>query len=267
MADHLMAGRIRSLKPEAFRSKDLCRVPVPVRWTFAGLWCFADDEGRMEDDPLVISSDLYLRDPDMTPEVVDEHLADLAKADLIHRYEVDETRYLHVITMREHQHPKRFIDSKLPPCEVQHGDQQDPMFPHPGDSGGNMQGTPSTKSAPVVVEEGSSRGRGESVPHPGARRGPPPRFAEFWKIYPRRAARPKAEEAWAKAITKADPALILAAAASYRDRPGRTPEFTAHPTTWLNQERWADEDAAPGPPRQRDEDGTGTGTVAPYQPF
>ena len=67
------------------------------------------------------------------------------------------------------------------------------------------------------------------------------RFAEFWAIYPRRQGKGAAVKAWAKAIKRANPDAILKAAAEYRDDPQREPQFTAHPSTWLNQDRWEDE--------------------------
>jgi len=66
-------------------------------------------------------------------------------------------------------------------------------------------------------------------------------FEIFWTTYPRKAAKPRAREAWAKAILKADPEVIIAAAAAYADDPNRVQEFTAHAATWLNQERWNDD--------------------------
>ena len=62
----------------------------------------------------------------------------------------------------------------------------------------------------------------------------------------RNAGKAAAEKAWPKAIKKADPRLIIAAAERYRDDPNREPRFTAHASTWLNQERWND---APLPQR------------------
>jgi hypothetical protein len=108
----------------------------------------------------------------------------------------------------------------------------------------------------VDVEGGSG---GELVSVNGSGRGPATRgksagqaegFDEFWLVYPRRVGKGAARNAWAKAVRKADPADIIKAAAAYRDWPGRKPDYTAHPTTWLNQERWTDElpaDARSGP--------------------
>lgn len=69
-------------------------------------------------------------------------------------------------------------------------------------------------------------------------------FDAFWSIYPRKAGKGQARTAWAKAIKKTQPAVIIDAAARYRDDPNREDEFTAHAATWLNGERWAD-DALP----------------------
>lgn len=72
------------------------------------------------------------------------------------------------------------------------------------------------------------------------------RFDEFWQVYPRRVGKVAARKSWAKAITAADPDLIVAAAQRYSADPNRLPEYTAHPATWLNQGRWDDD---PLPPR------------------
>ncbi len=66
-------------------------------------------------------------------------------------------------------------------------------------------------------------------------------FASFWSTYPRRAGLGAARTAWANACAKADPAILIAGAARYASDPNRVPEFTAHPATWLNRERWEDD--------------------------
>ena len=69
-------------------------------------------------------------------------------------------------------------------------------------------------------------------------------FEEFWILYPRKVAKPKAFDAFVKAIKKARLETILVAVRaglksdSWRKEGG---QFIPHPTTWLNQERWADE--------------------------
>lgn len=74
-------------------------------------------------------------------------------------------------------------------------------------------------------------------------------FDKFWQVYPRKVGKRAAEIAYARAVTRADPQVILAAAVRLRDQPGREVRFTPHPTTWLREERWADEEGTPGPRR------------------
>jgi hypothetical protein len=75
-------------------------------------------------------------------------------------------------------------------------------------------------------------------------------FDDFWEVYPRKVGKQAAVKAWAKAVTLADPAKIITAAGAYRDQPGREAKYTAHPTTWLNQGRWDDDDHDPGSAEQ-----------------
>lgn len=72
-------------------------------------------------------------------------------------------------------------------------------------------------------------------------------FDQFWSAYPRKIGKGHARKAWEKAITKTDTNTIIEATIKYRDDPQRDPEYTAHPSTWLNGERWHDE---PTPTKQ-----------------
>jgi hypothetical protein len=65
-----------------------------------------------------------------------------------------------------------------------------------------------------------------------------PEFVRFYEhAYPRKVARGAARRAWASAIRKADPGVILAAAERFRP----DPRYVPHPATWLNGERWRDD--------------------------
>lgn len=72
-------------------------------------------------------------------------------------------------------------------------------------------------------------------------------FIMFWTAYPRKVGKPAAEKAWAKAIMSTPVETIMAGLSRYiaeRQRDSRSKvemlKFTAHPATWLNQERWND---------------------------
>jgi len=72
-------------------------------------------------------------------------------------------------------------------------------------------------------------------------------FEKFWKIYPRKVAKAEAKKAWTKVIKKTPIEVILQGAKRYAEDPYRQPMYTAHPTTWLNQERWTDDPLPPRP--------------------
>lgn len=66
-------------------------------------------------------------------------------------------------------------------------------------------------------------------------------FDEFWSAFPRKAGKRAAAAAWARAIKRATPHQIIEAAVAYANDPNRDPQFTAHPSTWLNRDGWDDE--------------------------
>ena len=71
----------------------------------------------------------------------------------------------------------------------------------------------------------------------------PDLFAEFWTAYPRKVGKDAARKSWAKAVKRADPQHIIAAALRFRRDPNLPADrgFIPHPATWLNQGRWDDE--------------------------
>ena len=73
-----------------------------------------------------------------------------------------------------------------------------------------------------------------------------PDFAAFWSAYPRKEAKGQARTAWRKAVitNKTDPKVIILGAERYADDPHRKTggrKYTAHPGTWLNGERWLEQ--------------------------
>ena len=78
-----------------------------------------------------------------------------------------------------------------------------------------------------------------------------PDFTEFWSVYPRKVAKGEARKAWRAAVRgrKVEPKVIIVTAERFRDatRAAVTPaKFIPHPATWLNGERYGDDDS-PGP--------------------
>ncbi|MET7975798.1 hypothetical protein ABZW44_22685 [Streptomyces mirabilis] len=109
-------ARIRSIKPELRTSITVSLWPRDVRYFFILLWGYLDDYGRGVDDELLIASDCFPRDRDVTAEVVDGWLETIAESGPLCRYEVDGRRFLHAPNWREHQKPSHPTRSKIPPC-------------------------------------------------------------------------------------------------------------------------------------------------------
>jgi hypothetical protein len=67
-------------------------------------------------------------------------------------------------------------------------------------------------------------------------------FDDFWNSYPKRLNKAQAERAWLAAIKKESAEVIIERAKAYANSPN-LPEMTyiPYPATWLNNERWTDE--------------------------
>ena len=88
-------------------------------------------------------------------------------------------------------------------------------------------------------------------------------FNLFWNSYPRKTAKGAAKMAWLKALKKEKAQVIIEAACRFAEDKNRDPSFTPHASTWLNQERWADESLPPKPPQNGSRRLDETPTVVP----
>ncbi len=99
--------RIRSIKPEFWRSRDIANLNWDARLVFIGLWSYVDDNGVGKDIDYDIIGDLFaadlVKDPRETVARVSRALASLSEAGLIYRYEFDGTPYLEIATWSRHQ--------------------------------------------------------------------------------------------------------------------------------------------------------------------
>jgi hypothetical protein len=113
-------ARIRTIKPEFFTDEDIAALPPLCRLAFQGLWCQADREGRVEDRPKRLKTQVLPYD-DADMEVI---LAALADRKFIVRYEVQGRRLIQVRTWVRHQMPGR----DEPPSELPSADGVIPVY-------------------------------------------------------------------------------------------------------------------------------------------
>jgi hypothetical protein len=107
-------ARIRTIKPEFFTSLTLARVSLGARLTFIGLWTYCDDQGRGKDEPRLVKAAIWPLEDGIPAGEVDAHLAELAEAGLIQRYEAEGQHYLAVRNWGEHQRIDRPKESAIP---------------------------------------------------------------------------------------------------------------------------------------------------------
>lgn len=94
-------ARARNIKPGFFANENLAECDPLARLLFAGLWCLADREGRLEDRPKRIRAELLPYD---TCDA-DELLNQLQAKGFILRYSHGEGRFIQVLKFGSHQNP------------------------------------------------------------------------------------------------------------------------------------------------------------------
>ena len=108
--------RIRTIKPEFWRSDDIAALSIEDRLLFIGLWSYVEDNGVGRDEPQLIQCDLYPLDTFTEASVrVHAGLKHLSQQGLITRYEgPDGRKYLQVNTWDKHQKINRPSKAHLP---------------------------------------------------------------------------------------------------------------------------------------------------------
>lgn len=99
--------RIRSIKPEFWRSERISGLDWETRLLFIGLWSYVDDNGVGLDRVSLITADLFAddlaNDSRDTFARVSRGLQTLSDAGRIIRYAVDGKSYLYIVNWLEHQ--------------------------------------------------------------------------------------------------------------------------------------------------------------------
>lgn len=244
--------RIRTIKPEFWRSDDISALELSDRLLFIGLWSYVDDSGVGVDKLPHICADLFAADLERDPTEVYGRvrggLRNLAERRLIVRYEVDGKSYLYVTNWKSHQRIDKPSKARYPLPDAE-------LLAIPATLPEPSQSLPE-KVAPGTGEQGN-RGTEEqginTSSKPPASKPTPSQFDHFWEWYPRKVGKEAARKAWDKARGKVDQIAIIEGLERFRLDPNLPPkEFIPHPATWLNEGRWDDEPLpARNQPQQR----------------
>ena len=111
-------SRSRNIKPGFFENERLAECQPLARLLFAGLWCEADREGRLEDRPKRIKAKCLPYDETECDDLLNE----LTSHGFITRYVVTGNAYIAVNEFAKHQNPhQREVPSVIPgPPDAKH---------------------------------------------------------------------------------------------------------------------------------------------------
>ena len=274
--------RIRSTKPEFYKSSDITALTYFNRFLFQALWSYVDDNGVGLDRVSLVIGELFpddmVRDPRDTLARVSEGLQTLADAGLIERYEVGGKRYLHVVTWERHQRIDKPNKPRypLPTCEdatirdtLPTPSRHSRETPAPGTEEQRNRGTEEQNTntpTPADADDASETGASAEPPatpdptdtptNPQPPKQKTPKktnpnatlegFDDWWAAYPRKTSKQAARRAYATALKNgATPARLLEGlTAALPGLSEREARFVPYPATWLNGGAWEDEPAA-----------------------
>jgi hypothetical protein len=165
-------ARIRTVKPDIRKDQIVSSWPIEVRWTFVGLFGYCDDEGRGEDNPLLVKAELYPLDEPMTSRKVEHHLQRIAASGPLCRYEANGRRWFHLVSFGKHQVVNRPRASVIPPCAVHESADQtaapitEPSVkPHGRVTEPSLPEREVEREVEVAMEQGTETTRRDSVDH------------------------------------------------------------------------------------------------------
>ena len=184
----------------------------------------------------MLASLLYPYDDD-APKHIGRWLKELEDEGCIRRYVIGSDTYLECVNWLKHQKIDKPSASRLPQFREASAKAREPSSPDLVSSikDQDLGPTISAESASPVADAPLVRTKPHSL------NGHLQDFQIWYDVYPLHKARRAAERAYASALNRTTREAMLAGAARYSADPGRDPNKTKHPATWLNGDCWLDE--------------------------
>lgn len=236
--------RIRSTKPEFWRSERVASVCWEDRLVLKGLESYVDDNGVGKDDLSLIVADVFPRDlsrnPPGTLQKVSEALHRLSEAGLLWRYEADRTSFIYISFWESIQRIEKPTRGRFPRPDGTLNYRDSEIR----ESSRNVPGA----LRPGTGEQGN-RGTGEKnicAPADADDAREPDGFEAFWDAYGKKVGRKAAVAKYRLALRKPGitETTLLADAKKYiahMRSTGAHPQYTKDPARWLNGEHWNDD--------------------------
>ncbi|MDX8400806.1 MAG: hypothetical protein R8K20_11255 [Gallionellaceae bacterium] len=216
-------ARIRYIKPDFFLDEDLSDLPFETRLLFAGMWCHADREGRMEDRPRRIKAQIFPYD-DVD---IGASLDKLAHDNFIFRYSVNGKEYLQIVNFTKHQKIHHTERLSIIPAPV------------------NGELTVKKLKCSAGMGNGKGNGKGKGI---SANAFTADDFNLFWTEFPNKKDKQKAFDAFKKINPNKVPLVIILNAVQaqieWRRRLAASGDWVPpwkYGQGWINGKRWEDE--------------------------
>lgn len=247
--------RIRSIKPEFWRSLDIAALTIEDRLLFIGLWSYVDDNGVGVDRVPVIAAELFAddlsRDPRETLSRVSEGIGRLSEQGLVQRYSDGSKDYLSITNWERHQRIDKPNKPRypLPTSEnveiretlaTHSRDIRETPAPGTGEQGNRGAGEQGKNTCSSDDERGGSNQANEPEPVNSY----PQAFEDWWNLYPRKQGKRKALNEWRRATKRVSREELNSKTqrfADFHNHEGTDKQFIPLPTTWLNRDGWDDE--------------------------
>lgn len=176
-------ARIRTIKPQHCADKNLPKISLQAHLLWVLSWCFSDDKGVFENDPLLLKSQIFPRRVDIRTEQIVQWLNELEKARFIIPFTHNEQGYFIHRTFSTHQRIDKPQGSVIPDSVIavafQERSKNDTgMVPPVEESNSNgMEGNVDAQSAgaeqPPLEEKPPEPPADKKPPRPA----PPPQFS------------------------------------------------------------------------------------------
>lgn len=233
-------SRSRNIKPKFFKNEDLAECDPLARILFAGLWCEADREGRLEDRPKRLKAE-YLPYDECN---VDSLLDQLKARGFIVRYAVNGARYIAVLNFLKHQQPHhKEVASEIPPPnnDLSVVEASTAKLEPSMDQAcvNEIASCPTDCSLliPDSLEEPEPKHVGTDVPTADYSAA----FERFWAAWPVHENKKAAGAKWKQKRLDAHVDRIVADVIRRKAEHGKWQEgFIPHAATYLHNERWND---------------------------
>lgn len=251
-------ARIRTIKPEFWRSPDIMQLDHFQRLLYIGLWNLADDEGRGEYNAAAIAADLFLSEYSLNPHgvltQVETAFTEYSNSGMVRLYRVKNRQYFEIVNWLDHQRINRPSASKFPAYDQREQEihaplTEDSLNVHGVLTVGKEQGTGNREQG---VKDLSDSDESNDTPKP-KRIQYTPEFEDWWRRFPKRTGSKKNAFTQFKSALNRIPLEELNAAtdrlAAFVRAGHKEVQFVKDGERWLKEDRWEEELIVPQAPQ------------------